>query len=208
MSPDGRGAAPPREATLCRDPGGRRGDLNRPPRHGPAQAGDFAFGLVWAALGAAIAYGSWTMDRLERQGVEPYAVPGLVPGLLGVILLIFGIVLALRGWRGRETPQEEMPGEIPPSEGASDSQGQAEPWRIGLALLLTLGFVLGLLGHGPPFWLAAFLFVFLAILLFEWPERRANGTLLRGAVLAVVVAAVAAAAATLVFQEIFLVRLP
>ncbi|MBX9699094.1 MAG: hypothetical protein K2X74_06640, partial [Acetobacteraceae bacterium] len=77
-----------------------------------------------------------------------------------------------------------------------------------LALLLCIGFVLGALGHGPPFWLAAFGFIFLAILLFEWPERRCAGTLLRGAAQAALIAAVASAAITLVFQEVFLVRLP
>ena len=170
----------------------------------PRDKADFLFGLFWSVLGAAIAWGSWTMDRLERQGVEPYAVPGLVPGLLGLLLLAFGLALALRGWRGRVAPA----GEVAPSEGAAESHGVAEPWRIALALLLACGFVLGLLGHGPPFWLAAFVFVFLAILLFEWPERRAAGTQARGAVLALLGAAGAAAAATLVFEKLFLVRLP
>ncbi len=169
----------------------------------PHQPADFLFGLFWAGLGVAIIIGSWTMDRLERQGVEPYAVPGLVPGLLGLLLGFFGVILALRGWRGREAVAEAGP-----DEGASDGSGKAEPWRIALALLLAPGFVLGLLGRGPPFWLAAFLFVFLAIALFEYPERRANGTVLRGLALAFVVAAGAAAAATFVFQEVFLVRLP
>lgn len=170
----------------------------------PAQAGDFIFGLGWAVLGAAIAMGSWNMDRLERQGVEPYAVPGLVPGLLGLILLAFGLVLAVRGWQGRSAE----PAEAPPDEGAGDSQGQPQLWRTALALLLTLGFGVGLLGHGPPFWLCAFLFLFCAVVLFEFPERRANGTLLRGALIAAAFAAMFAAAVTLVFQEVFLVRLP
>jgi hypothetical protein len=169
----------------------------------PAQPADFFFGLGWAALGIAITVGSWRMDRLERQGVEPYAVPGLLPGLLGLLLLLFGLVMALRSWRGRAAPTAEAA----PAEGIG-AGGQAEPWRAGLALLLTGGFVLGLLGRGPPFWLAGFLFVFLAIFLFELPERRARGTVVRGAGVAALVAAAAAGLATLVFQEVFLVRLP
>ena len=66
----------------------------------------------------------------------------------------------------------------------------------------------GALGRGPPFWLAAFTFVFLSILLFEWPERRREGTLARGAAQAFAIAAVGSAAVTFVFQEVFLVRLP
>lgn len=159
------------------------------------QRADFLFGLGWTALGVAIAAGSWRMDRLEGQGVEPYAVPGLLPGLLGLILAGFGAVLALRGWRGAG----------PVAEGEASA---FEPWRAALALLLAAGFVLGAIGHGPPFWLAAFGFLFLAILLFEWPDRRRAGTLARGAVQAALIAAAASAVITLVFQEVFLVRLP
>lgn len=163
------------------------------------QRADFAFGLGWTGLGLAIAVASWRMDRLEGQGVEPYAAPGLLPGLLGLLLSAFGLALALRGWRGHGPAGGE-------AEGAGG--GAAEPWRAALALLLCAGFILGALGHGPPFWLAAFGFVFLSILLFEWPDRRREGTLLRGAAQAALIAAVASAAITLVFQEFFLVRLP
>lgn len=163
----------------------------------PGRGADPAFGLGWVVLGGAIAVGAWRMDRLEAQGVEPYAVPGLLPGLLGLLLAVFGLALALRVRRAAPAEAAE-PGD----------EGAAEPWRAALAVLLVAGFVLGLLGRGPPFWLAAFVFVFLGILLFEWPERRRAGTLARGAARAALVAAGASAAITLVFQEIFLVRLP
>jgi hypothetical protein len=154
---------------------------------------DRVFGLGWAALGLAIVVESWRMDRLEQQHINPWTVPGLVPGLLGAVLALFGVVLAMR----------RAPVEADRAEGT-----QAEPWRVGLALLLTLGFGGGVLGTGVPFWLAAGGFVFLAILLFEWPERSAAGTLARGAMQAAVIAAAAAGAITLVFQQVFLVRLP
>lgn len=170
----------------------------------PAERADFLFGLLWTGLGLAIAIGSWNMDRLENRGVDLYTVPGLVPGLLGIVLTIFGIVLSLRGWHGRVALSAEEAEEVMPEE----PKPAAEPWRVGLALLLCLGFGLGALGHGPPFWLAAFVFLFLAILLFEYPDRRANGTVLRGAIQAAAIAAIAAFLVTLVFQEIFLVRLP
>ena len=168
----------------------------------PARAhGDVLFGILWTGLGLAIAIASWRMDRLEGQGIEPYSAPGLVPGVLGGILAAFGLVLTLR-----RCPVPG-PGDAPPDEGAGEA-GTAEPWRVGLALLLCLGFGIGLLGHGPPFWLAAFLFVFLAILLFEAPERWRAGTLGRGALAALLIAGGASAAVTGVFQTLFLVRLP
>src|SRR6478672_4752889 len=66
--------------------------------HRPARA-DLHDALGWIALGAAILVGSLTMDRLENQNINPYTVPGLLPGLLGAAMLLLGGVLAVRSWR-------------------------------------------------------------------------------------------------------------
>jgi hypothetical protein len=177
-------------------PGNRRAAAQHVPstdghdRTHRTSTGDRAFGLGWMALGLGIVVESWRMDRLEQQQINPWTVPGLVPGLLGVVLAAFGLILALR--RG----------------GAAEAAGPLDAWRAGLAALLCLGFGAGLVGSGLPFWAATFVFVFLAILLFEWPDRRAAGTGLRGAASAGAIAAGTAAIVTLVFQEVFLVRLP
>ncbi len=162
-----------------------------------ANTHDRAFGLFWLALGLAIAFESWRMPRLEEQGINPYTAPGLVPGLLGLILAIFGVVLFFR--------------RAPAAEGVAlegSDGGVAEPWRVALAFVLCVAFGVGALGHGPPFWLAAGVFLFLAIILFEYPDHKAEGTLHYGLIRAALVAAIGAAAITLIFQKIFLVRLP
>lgn len=177
----------------------------------PAQRADVWFGLFWALLGLAILVESWRMDRLEQQHINPYTVPGLVPGMLGIVLAIFGLVLAVRGWRGAAPTDNPLEEELlgldgpPPEEGAADA---AEPWRVGVALALCLAFAGGLVGSGLPFWAASFVFLVTAILAFEWPDRVKDGSLARGAARAAIVAACASAAITFVFQEIFLVRLP
>src|ERR1700760_4380693 len=71
--------------------------ISHPTEVGPRS--DFIAALGWMALGAAILIGSWTMDRLENQDVNPYTVPGLLPGLLGIAMTILGALLALRSWR-------------------------------------------------------------------------------------------------------------
>ena len=38
-------------------------------------------------------------DRLEQQHINPYTVPGLLPGLLGLMMILLGTILALRSWR-------------------------------------------------------------------------------------------------------------
>jgi len=62
---------------------------------------DFLSALGWMGLGIAILIGSVTMDRLEKQDINPYTIPGLLPGLLGIAMTILGALLAARSWRPR-----------------------------------------------------------------------------------------------------------
>jgi len=73
---------------------------------------------------------------------------------------------------------------------------------------LCLAFGIGLVGHGLPFWLAAAIFVSATISILQYPQRRAEGQVVRGIVTALVIGLGAGLAITLVFQEFFLVRLP
>jgi hypothetical protein len=80
--------------------------------------------------------------------------------------------------------------------------------RLGTAFFLCVGYAAGLVGRGLPFWAATTLFVAGSIIIFQFPERRQNGTLVKGALIALACGAGTAAAVTAVFQELFLVRLP
>ena len=60
---------------------------------------DLKDGIGWIVLGTAILVASLRMDRLEQQHINPYTVPGLLPGLLGIAMILLGGVLALRSWR-------------------------------------------------------------------------------------------------------------
>jgi hypothetical protein len=160
----------------------------------PSARYDLPSGLGWIALGASIVYGSWTMDRLEYLNINPYTAPGLVPGVLGAVIALCGALMALRGLRAGV-----VGGRPPPPIFTG---------RVALSLVLCLGFALGLVGRGPPFWTAAALFLFLHVFLFEFVERRDRGTLGRGLLVALAVSAGATFIITMVFQELFLVRLP
>lgn len=162
----------------------------------PSARADLVWSLIWLVFGAAVLYGAWTMDRLEKLNINPYTVPGLVPGILGIGLMILGGLLLLRSVRAPRTAGE-----------ATTTHPLITP-RLLLAVALCLAYGLVLVGHGLPFWLATFLFVSIAIFALQWPERRARGDIGKGAVLALICGAATAAAVTIVFQEIFLVRLP
>jgi hypothetical protein len=75
---------------------------------------------------------------------------------------------------------------------------------------LCLAFGVGLVGHGLPFWLAAAMFVATAILCLQYQQRKSAGESLnlRRFVSAAAIGLGAGVIITIVFQEIFLVRLP
>ena len=162
---------------------------------------DFVTGLVLIALGIATVVASLEMPRFEELNINPYTVPGLVPGALGVVILILGAALFVRaaragGWRLMERT-------------AARRSWWSDPGtrNLALAALLCLAYAAGLVGRAP-FWLATFLFVAAFVAAFEWPLARTQAERLRRAAFAVVFAAAVSAAVTFVFQEIFLVRLP
>ena len=154
----------------------------------------------WATLGAAILIGSLRMDRLESQNINPYTVPGLLPGLLGVAMMLLAGLLALRSWRHGALAGGGTRAPIDP----------ARVRRIVLVLALCIGFDVALVGHGLPFWLAAAIFVSVAIVSLQRPQRQAAGRSLslRDLAVAAVIGLGAGGLITLVFQQLFLVRLP
>ena len=161
---------------------------------------DFVTGLVLIALGVATVVASLAMPRFAELKVEPYTAPGLVPGVLGVVILILGGALFVRaaragGWRLLDR--------------ASDGSWWSGPGarNLALAALLCLAYAGGLVGR-VPFWLATFLFVAAFVAAFEWPLARTHAQRLRRLAFATIFAALIAAAVTLVFRDIFLVRLP
>jgi hypothetical protein len=163
--------------------------------------GDFLSAIGWMGLGSAILIGSVMMDRLEKQDINPYTIPGLLPGLLGIAMTILGALLAARSWR---------PGLLASSVTRNASTGSAVRKRILLVLGLCLTFGVVLVGHGLPFWLAAAIFVTVAVLSLQAQQRRSTGQTLclRMIVTTAAIGLGAGFAITIVFQELFLVRLP
>jgi|APFre7841882724_1041349.scaffolds.fasta_scaffold30896_3 hypothetical protein len=171
------------------------------PAQGASARADFVAALVWIALGLAIVAGALAMDRLERFGAKVYTAPGLVPGILGGLIAFLGGVLLMRSVRRGAMATFSEPW-LPTPEGRSTLA------RTALATALSLVYTLVLVGHGLPFWLVTAGFVLVFMLLFYVPERRARGETLRGVVLSAVVAIATSAVVTLMFERVFLVRMP
>lgn len=163
----------------------------------PKPFADFLSGIVWLLLAIGIVVVSWQMDRLEHLKVSVYSAPGLLTGILGIALGIMGAILVLRSVRAGALQQAALPRFSP-----------REQWRLLLGSALCLIFAGGVVGSGVPFWLAAGLFIAVFVFVFQFEDRRAKGTLPRGALFAVAYGLVCGAAIHYVFQELFLVRLP
>ena len=170
-------------------------DAPKPPR---SDLKDAAF---WIVLGVATLVGSLTMDRLEQQNINPYTVPGLLPGLLAIAMILLGGVLGLRSWRRGAATQP-----LPPTS----PQLNEERKRIAVVAALCCGYGLVLVGHGIPFWLASTIYVTGSILVLrrlsrDPAERKLNA---RAWIMALVIGLASSLVIHLVFQEVFLVRMP
>lgn len=153
----------------------------------------------WFALGLAILIGSIMMDRLEAQHINPNTVPGLLPGLLGIGMMILGALLAIRSLQ--RGALHELP--------RIDPLARKRLQRLVLVMLLCVGYGF-VVGHGIPFWLTCTVFVMVSILVLDHlqkppGERRPS---LREIVIAALIGLGTGACITLVFEFFFLVRLP
>ena len=160
---------------------------------------DLVTGLVLLALGLATVVESLRMPRFEHLNINPYTVPGLVPGGLGAVILVLGALLFLRAARAGSWR----------AGGARAAGWSTDPGvrRLLLAIGLCVGYAALLVGR-LPFWLATFLFIAGFVVLFEWPLATSRAERMRRLAFALLFGAVISAAVTFVFQEIFLVRLP
>lgn len=163
-----------------------------------APRAELAVAAGWFAFGATAAVASWRMDRLSDRGIEPWSAPGLTPGLVGVLVMAIALVVGLRAWARRVKPG-----------GAAIPASQRGPvlGRTILAGALCVAFAASL-GHGLPFIACAAVFVFAFTAVFSWADWQRSDRVARGAGTALAVALVASAAIALLFEHVFLVRLP
>lgn len=146
---------------------------------------------VFFALGAAMAWGGHTMDRLEIRDIHPASIPGLVPMILGVALMACA---ALLFWGARD---RRAAGEAP-ADGAWSHLLVAAGWSVFYALVLV--------GRVP---FAAATAVYLAGFAGWFIWRDARPARLWPTALGIAAFSVAAAAAiSALFRYGFLVRLP
>jgi hypothetical protein len=151
---------------------------------------DLWIAASFLAFSAAILTFSLRMPRFAEQG--------LVPSFYGVVIAALSLWL---GWRSVQRGALAASSDhVRPATGNSNV-------RLAIATGLGLLFIVGLIGR-MPFWLAVVIFVSLFITIFEWqPGLGARARAKRVAV-AVLQGLLTGFLVTLVFEKLFLVRLP
>ena len=153
---------------------------------------DRATAIVLAALGLAMAVGGYRMDRLEIRQIHPASIPGLVPMILGVLMVLCAALL----WRAAAQGEAE------------DAAFVGGSWtRLGTTAAICLTYALVLVGWLPFFWATA-IFVAGFAAVFAWPEDGGRSRRIRSLAFAAVLGIGIAAATSVLFAEVFLVRLP
>ena len=161
---------------------------------------DFITSIVLIVFSLSIIVMSYTMDRLEHRSIDPFSAPGVVPGMIGSILLCLALILFFRsisrgGYRFFSTAGKEQtfdPGAVK---------------RVMLTLVLSLIYAVGLLGR-IDYTLATGLYVFSFIVLFEYRSELPLRSKQRVFFYALLQALITAVLITLVFRKLFLVDLP
>ncbi len=107
---------------------------------GPDQRQRWLEALGWVATGAAIMVASWRMPRLEALHMAPWSAPGLLPGVVGLLMMAFGVaIVALRGAGeaiGSEIgvgPGADGDGADPDAEGGRRAAGNGNAKRADAA---------------------------------------------------------------------------
>jgi hypothetical protein len=162
---------------------------------------DFVTSIGLSLFGLAILIMSIQMPRFEGIGVNPYSVPGIVPGLLGLILLILGLVLLIRSII-RKGYQLGLSREILRQYFTDESTR-----NFLLALIFSLVYGVFLLTR-IPYSLATGLYILFFILIFEYRPKENISSQKKTIVYSLVEAVSVSAGVTLVFRYLFLVDLP
>ena len=162
---------------------------------------DFIMSIGLMVFGIAVLITSIGMPRYEEINVNPYSVPGIVPGLLGAIVGFLGVVLLVRSIVRKGYALNITRATIA-------AFFKDEPTRrLLLTLVICLAYVYGVLDR-IPYLAATIIFVFVFDVAFEYkrgvPFKKQGRMFLMAALLSVL----GGASIWATFRYLFLVNLP
>ncbi len=162
---------------------------------------DFITSIVLVAFSISVVVMSYTMPRLEHRNIDPFSAPGVVPGMIGMILLALSLILFVRsGRRGGYLLFTAGDGKNEPTH-----RGGAK--RVFLTLILSFFYAVGLLGR-IDYTIATMGYIFAFIVIFEYRSDLGPAAQKKMLGVALLEAVIAAVSISLIFRKLFLVDLP
>lgn len=162
---------------------------------------DFVTSIVLMAFGIWVVVHSLRMPRFENLGANPFSVPGIVPGLLGIIIFLLSLVIFLRALKQKGHRLGINAAII------RNFTRDASMQRMVVTILVCGVYGLGLIGK-INYYLATFLFVLAFLLLFQYRPSHDGPTTGKLIAVSVFQAVLTAGAVGAVFRYLFLVELP
>ena len=162
---------------------------------------DFITSIGLIAFGIAVLVLSIQMPRFEDQGVNRFSVPGIVPGFLGSIIAVLGLVLFVRSIIRK--------GYRLGLDGAAVSRFfKAEMTkRFALTILVSVAYGWGLIGR-INYEIATAIYIFAFIVIFDVKWRQGIKTQWKKILIAFVIAVLVGGVVGTTFRRLFLVNLP
>ncbi len=161
---------------------------------------DFVTSIFLILFGLFVLYQSLQMPRFEERHVNPYSVPGLVPGFLGIVLAFLGLVLFVRSILKGGHRLELTASRI------RDFFLDESTKRILITIILSVGY--GVFLGKIKFSILTALYVFLFIVIFDYKRQKTLKDQWKIFLSGFIVAVLTSASVTYVFRYLFLVNLP
>jgi putative tricarboxylic transport membrane protein len=162
---------------------------------------DFLTSIGLMAFGVAVLVLSLQMPRFEEQGVNRFSVPGIVPGFLGAIIGILGLVLFIRSITQH--------GYKLSLDGAALNRFfKAEMTkRFAVTILVSVAYGWGLIGR-INYEISTFIYIFAFVVIFDVKWKQGLKTQWKKILIAFILAVLVAGIVGTTFRRLFLVNLP
>lgn len=162
---------------------------------------DFVTSIIFMAFGIGVLVLALQMPRFEGQDVNPYSVPGIVPGFLGAIVALLGGVMFVRSILQKGYRLGIDGAALTRFYRANSTK------RFAMTIIISVVYALVVLGR-VPYEIATALFVFVFIAYFDYESGKPLGAQLRTFAIAALIAVLVAGIVGFVFRSLFLVNLP
>ncbi len=162
---------------------------------------DFITSIGLIAFGIAVLVLSIQMPRFEEQGVNRFSVPGIVPGFLGSIIAVLGVVLFIRSIIRK--------GYKLGLDGAAIGRFfKAEiTKRFAVTILVSMAYGWGMISR-INYEIATAIYIFAFIVIFDVKWRQGIKTQWKKILVAAIIAVLVGGIVGTTFRRLFLVNLP